>query len=331
MSQTLGEQLRQAREEKGISIAEVAEQTRISPHYIESIERDDYKPLPGGIFNKGFVKSFAKFVDIDEHQALADYSTMILSAQPVEEKETRSYRPEVLTDDRGGRSMVPTVIMAVIILALMTGGILFLLNYFQNRQATQSAIAPANSNASVPIQASADTAVAGGAPQMSELKVEFKAVGSPVSLSATSDSKFTNSIVAAGSTVSFEPKESLKLGYSRSLASAVQLTINGKAITPPAQPPSTKRNIEFEINKVNLAQIWQTGSIAGNPASETPAPNTNAAKGSAATATVRQTPAKGASAAANTASGNSNKPPIKTNPTPKPTNMAVPTATKPKP
>ena len=52
MAETLGEKLRAAREEKGISISEVAEQTRIAPMYIECIENDNYKPLPGGIFNK---------------------------------------------------------------------------------------------------------------------------------------------------------------------------------------------------------------------------------------------------------------------------------------
>ncbi len=60
MSLTLGEKLRQAREARGITLSEVAEQTRIAPLYIESIENDDYRGLPGGIFNKGLVKSFAK-------------------------------------------------------------------------------------------------------------------------------------------------------------------------------------------------------------------------------------------------------------------------------
>jgi cytoskeletal protein RodZ len=39
MAETLGEKLRQAREERGVTITEVAEQTRISPHYIELIEQ----------------------------------------------------------------------------------------------------------------------------------------------------------------------------------------------------------------------------------------------------------------------------------------------------
>ena len=42
--------------------------------YLESIENDDYRPLPGGIFNKGFVKSYAKYVGLDEQEALQDYA-----------------------------------------------------------------------------------------------------------------------------------------------------------------------------------------------------------------------------------------------------------------
>ncbi|MEP6944427.1 MAG: helix-turn-helix domain-containing protein [Acidobacteriota bacterium] len=331
MSQTLGEKLRQAREEKGISVAEVAEQTRISPHYIESIERDDYKPLPGGIFNKGFVKSFAKYVNIDEQQALTDYSSLISSSQPLDEPDGRTYRPEVLTDDRGGRSMVPTVIMAVIILAVMTVGILFLINYLENRGTSQTASVPANSTVNTQNPTVTNTpSTTAGVPELSAVKIEFKALGSPVSLAATTDSKFTNSLVAAGSSMSFEPKENLKLSYSRSLANEVQITINGKAITPPAQPLSPKRNIiEFEINKSNLAQIWQSGSITGDPTLQAPSANTDPSP--AATTVRRPTPAAKPVQAANSAAANTNKPLIKSNPTPKPTIIAVPPVTKPKP
>ena len=97
MSLTLGEKLRQAREERGFTIADVAEQTRISSLYLESIENDDYRILPGGIFNKGFVKSYAKSVGINEVEALSDYSEILASKS--EDEELKVYRPEVLTDD----------------------------------------------------------------------------------------------------------------------------------------------------------------------------------------------------------------------------------------
>jgi len=333
MSQTLGEKLRQAREERGISIAEVAEQTRISPFYIESIERDDYKPLPGGIFNKGFVKSFAKYVDIDEQQALADYTSLISAVQPADEDEPRSYRPEVLTDDNSGRSMAPTIIMAVVILALMTAGILFGLNYLQNRSAGEPATPVANTNSNTSSQSNANTApTAAAVPDMATLKVEFKAVGSDISILAVKDSAKSTALVKAGESVTFEPKETLKISYSRSLASAAQLTINGKSITPPAQPLPKRNTIEFEINKANLPQIWQSGSISGDAPAELPA---NVAVQAPVTgikppAGPKPTVPAANSPAANT-SANAAKPANKPAAMPKPAATPAATTVKPKP
>src|SRR5204862_6437338 len=98
MSQTLGEKLRHAREERGISISEVAEQTRISALYIESIEKDNYKPLPGAIFNKGFLKSYAKFIGVDEEEALSDYALIAAERAPISEQHMNVYPPPDLTD-----------------------------------------------------------------------------------------------------------------------------------------------------------------------------------------------------------------------------------------
>lgn len=293
MSQTLGEKLRQAREERGVSLSEVAEQTRISPHYIESIERDDYKPLPGGIFNKGFVKSFAKYVGVDEQEALRDYSAAIASNEGLAEEELKVYKPEVLTDDNASRSMVPTVIGAVVILGLMTAGVLFGLNYLNAPAETPKTPATnsANTNSSSAVPASTAD---GSVPDMSTVKIEFKAVGEPVSLAATTDGKMSSNVVTPGTSALFEPKESLKLSYSKSLANNVQLTINGKSISLPAQPFVPRRNaIEFEINKSNLAQIWTSGAVSTEvPAAAPVDPGTTIGNPPAATTTtpVRPTP-----------------------------------------
>ncbi|MEP6788735.1 MAG: helix-turn-helix transcriptional regulator, partial [Acidobacteriota bacterium] len=203
MSLTLGEKLRQAREDKGFSLSEVADQTRISSLYLESIENDDYKILPGGIFNKGFVKSYAKFVGVDEQEALADYSRLISGSAGGDQQELKVYRPEVLTDDRSGASMAPTIIIAVIILALMTGGILFLVDYL--RQPASPTVANTASKTNVnPANTPANTETApAGVPDMAALKVEFKALSEPVSLSATADGKMSTNVVTAGSTVAF--------------------------------------------------------------------------------------------------------------------------------
>lgn len=266
MSLTLGEKLRQAREGRGVSISEVAEQTRISALYLECIENDDYRILPGGIFNKGFVKSFAKTVGVDENEALQDYAQLIANqGSPVAET-PKTYRPEVLTDDRSANSSLPTIIVAAVILGLMTVGILAFLNYY-NRENVPAANTTANANANVNTNAAMNNALANtnaaptsGAPTMNDLKVEFKAIKSSVSLAAVIDGQRSNPLIKSDESKILEPKQSLRLSYSKSKVSNAELAINGKTIKLPTT--NANRNvIDFEINAENLKQIWDSGQI----------------------------------------------------------------------
>jgi len=281
MSLSLGEKLRQAREERGISISEVAEQTRISAIYLESIENDDYKTLPGGIFNKGFVKSYAKFIGFDEQEALSDYARLASENEVLAEQPLKVYKPEVLTDDTSSRSILPTLIFAVVILGLMTVGVLFLLNYLQSPGTEVAGNKNANTNTNTPVGATNNNAVttptpSGAAPTMGAVKIDFQSANEPISLLAVSDGNTTNQTVPGGQSISFEPKEFLRLTYSKSLASSARLMMNGKPIVLPEAPLNPRRStIEFEINKDNVTRIWEEGRIV--PATvETPA-NTNVA------------------------------------------------------
>lgn len=265
MSITLGEKLRAARAERGISISEVAEQTRISPLYLEAIDADNYKSLPGGIFNKGFIRSYAKYVGVDEQEALQDYARLSAEGEQQEDDRLRSYRPEVLTDERAVSSIVPTLIFAAVILGLMTAGILLVLRFIQSDEKTSPTIA----NSTAPASPGTDSGTVapgaqqpGGAPAMSNLKVAFTAAGDEVWLRSVTDGKSSEALVTPGNTVTFEPKQSLSLRYSKSRAQFAQLALNGKAIALPQQPATPNQaNIELNITEANLSQIWQRGEI----------------------------------------------------------------------
>jgi cytoskeletal protein RodZ len=281
MSLTLGQKLRQAREERGISIGEVSEQTRISPHYIESIENDDYKTLPGGIFNKGFVKSYARYVGYDEQEALSDYSKLI-SAQNegTSPDEPRTYRPEVLTDDNVSSSRWPSLLFAVVILALMTVGILYFVNYLKgSSEQTQQANATTNTSSAntASVSATPTPPPASAAPAMGSVKIEFDP-SDDIYLTTVVDGKRSETLIKRDSPVIFEPKDSLILGYHRTRASAARLTINGKPIELPQEPvnPKTSR-IEFAVNGQTLPGIWESGKVtSAQPTVETPTPGRTA-------------------------------------------------------
>ena len=70
---TLGDRLRREREARGISLEKISAQTRIGVRFLKAIEENTLDRLPGGIFNRSFVRQYARFLKIDEEQAVKDY------------------------------------------------------------------------------------------------------------------------------------------------------------------------------------------------------------------------------------------------------------------
>src|SRR6516225_6837597 len=68
-----GERLRRERELRHISLAEIAATTKIGTRLLRALEDEQFDQLPGGIFNKGYARAYARYVGIDEEQAVADY------------------------------------------------------------------------------------------------------------------------------------------------------------------------------------------------------------------------------------------------------------------
>lgn len=61
----LGQQLREARLQKGMSLDDVQEMTKIRKRYLEAIEAGDYKVLPGSFYVRAFIKTYAETVGLN--------------------------------------------------------------------------------------------------------------------------------------------------------------------------------------------------------------------------------------------------------------------------
>jgi cytoskeletal protein RodZ len=134
MAASIGEQLRLAREERGIGLREICEQTRISVHYLEAIEANDYKRLPGGVFNRSFIKAYAKCVGYDEREAIEGYTRYLReNGESSDDINTTPLHSKVYTDTPATRSPVLTVVLAILILAILTAAALAALHWFQKR------------------------------------------------------------------------------------------------------------------------------------------------------------------------------------------------------
>jgi len=258
MSLTLGEKLRQAREERGISVSEVAEQTRISPLYIKAIENDDYKPLPGGIFNKGFVRSYARYVGFDEQEALQDYAEIINTSGIEAMADQSVHRSEVWTDDTSPRSMAPTLIFAAVILILLVGGLVLLVRYvFQSSSEPNVANANLTTNPAVnnpPANSALPTTTV---PAVNALSVELRALSEPVWVAYTVDGERTEKTFDAGEAIRLEAKDNVKLNYAKVKAASLEVSINGRKLSIPTA--NTKGSFDITIDKSNAAQLIEGG------------------------------------------------------------------------
>jgi cytoskeleton protein RodZ len=149
MAATIGEQLRLAREERGIALREISDQTRISVRYLEAIETNDYKRLPGGIFNRSFVKAYARCIGYDEKVAVDAYSQYMTDSDEAGENVTTTPYHSVVYTDAAKRSPIVTVILTIVILAILTIVALAALRWAQRRSGSHSVSRPPSQTATL--------------------------------------------------------------------------------------------------------------------------------------------------------------------------------------
>jgi cytoskeleton protein RodZ len=76
-----GSSFKKARESLGVSLNQIALETRISTRFLLAIENEDFRRLPGGIFNRGFIRAYAERVGLNPDQALADYERLAQNSE----------------------------------------------------------------------------------------------------------------------------------------------------------------------------------------------------------------------------------------------------------
>src|SRR6201987_4368423 len=79
---SFGDRLKKEREQRGITLDDISLTTKIGTRLLRALEEEKFEQLPGGIFNKGFVRAYARHVGLDEDQTVADYMTAAGGPQP---------------------------------------------------------------------------------------------------------------------------------------------------------------------------------------------------------------------------------------------------------
>jgi cytoskeletal protein RodZ len=113
-----GEHLRREREMRGISLDEICSATRIGTRFLNALENEQWDQLPGGVFNRGFVRAVAHHLGLDEESLLAEY---MLATGDRATASASVVRAPAIPESQG--RWVTWVLALIVVGALVLGGI----------------------------------------------------------------------------------------------------------------------------------------------------------------------------------------------------------------
>jgi cytoskeleton protein RodZ len=238
-STDFGLKMKRAREERGVSLRQIATETKISVSALEALERNDISRLPGGIFSRAFVRAYAAEIGLDPEETIREFITQF----PHDSVTQGS--PHVPQEDHAaiesGRQSAQTLLkLLALSLPVAAAIIYFSFTYgpseSTDRPPTTEVSAPANDAEApaVPATAMAPAPAADAAPAARPLPVgaeplrfEIVAIG-PLSIQFDVDggTRRESRTVATGEQVTVQADREMTLTMSD--AGAVQLTINGQ-------------------------------------------------------------------------------------------------------
>jgi cytoskeleton protein RodZ len=251
---TVGEQLRAAREEKGLSLEDIAAQTRIPRRHLESLERSDWESLPAPTYTTGFAKSYASAVGLDRteigDQLRAEMGGQRFAAdtaQVFEAADPARTMPKWLV-----LSAIGAVIVLVAVMSWLNGRALEQPTETNNAPAAQVATATAPAPAERPAQQPA-AAPAQGPVVLTATDAVW------LQVSEKGGATLFSGLLQPGQTYSVPPTAAapvLKTGKPE----ALRITV-GNAVAPAIGPPATTVS--------NVSLLWP--DLMKGPAVATPA------------------------------------------------------------
>ena len=262
---SFGDRLRREREMRGVSLDDIAEATKIGTRSLRALEEEHFELLPGGIFNKGFVRAYAKYLGLNEDEAVADYLAAAgdSSLDPrliAEQNAGRIDRTGGDTGDhtRAGFPIVPVLILLLVI-AAGAGGWQLYQQRVRERQAREEAARAAAANTSQPSGTATETSNPASSAPNSGQPVE-NSVAAPTTNSAAAPTTPTGTQPPPATKATEDLSSLLKTkeAASNPPEAASEEETKPKPALPGAQTPTatTPKGPEFEVTVRAKDRAW---------------------------------------------------------------------------
>lgn len=120
---TVGEILKQKRQEQNLTLHDVSEVTKISTNFLDAIENNAFKKLPRGVFPKMFIRAYARHLGLDDDRLIQLYYEQ--SAE-IESEETPAPEGPRMAPIRRRRGHWTRILSAVVVMGALLGTIYFI-------------------------------------------------------------------------------------------------------------------------------------------------------------------------------------------------------------
>ena len=274
---TLGAYLSSAREAMGLELHDAAQQTRISIHYLTALEREDFSKLPGEVFVKGFLKNYARFLNLPESEVLKKYGELRTTAPvaaPAGAVSPEPIAPVCEPKKKEETPLEPVIWGAVIFIALL----IFLFTAAPKKQQQtsepQTAAAPAGAQP-------ATASVPAGKPE--KLYLEITALEDVWLLVRTDSSPQKKAVLKKGENVTWSADERFLLSYGS--VGAARLVLNGRELTVNGPKNAVVRDLTITAAGIASQRLQAQQAPVPKPRPQQPAPAPQPAQGTPPPAT----------------------------------------------
>jgi cytoskeleton protein RodZ len=174
-----GARMRREREMRGITLEEITESTKISRRHLEALEGEHFDQLPGGVFNKGFVRAYAHFLGIDEERAVADYAAASNEQPEPEDKFPLEVHDQPDPELNPRRSYLPLAFAVAALAGVLVGYAFWIKSKPHTTEAAEAAHQQPSAPAATAAPLKAPTPVVVSAPPVVERAVATPPVQQP--------------------------------------------------------------------------------------------------------------------------------------------------------
>jgi cytoskeletal protein RodZ len=259
-----GGRLRQARERRGVSLRQIAASTKISVTALEALERNDVSRLPGGIFSRAFVRSYAIEVGLDPEQTVREFLERF-QGEPAATAPAAA--PARVTEDESSfesQQRMASVLLKLVIVSLPLVGVIL---YFTLRQRPAPEAQLQGRAPRAQEQVTATTAQAGSEPaatarmpatdapaavRAGPMRLELHPAGACWIMLKIDGRDVLSRVMQAGEREAYEVREAADITVGD--AGAFAFSINGRAGRPLGQMGQVRT---VRITRENLSEYIQ--------------------------------------------------------------------------